>query len=108
MVTVEDRDQWLIYQGHGEPHDGIANLPEPPPWRRFGGQVREDPADTAWTAADVRPGTDDRARVYFASSDVVDMVNAALYLRRPLLVTGKPGTGKSALAYNVAYELGLG
>ncbi len=36
------------------------------------------------------------------------MVNAALYLRRPLLVTGKPGTGKTSLAYAVAYELKLG
>jgi MoxR-like ATPase len=36
------------------------------------------------------------------------MVNAALYLRRPLLVTGKPGTGKSTLAYSVARELRLG
>lgn len=35
-------------------------------------------------------------------------VNAALYLRRPLLVTGGPGTGKSSLAYSVAAELGLG
>jgi MoxR-like ATPase len=37
----------------------------------------------------------------------VELVNAALYLRRPLLVTGKPGTGKSTLAYNIARELGL-
>ncbi|MFF3482633.1 AAA family ATPase [Streptomyces sp. NPDC002701] len=37
-----------------------------------------------------------------------DMVNAALYLRRPLLVTGRPGTGKSALAYRISRELGLG
>jgi MoxR-like ATPase len=36
------------------------------------------------------------------------MVNAALYLRRPLLITGKPGTGKSSLAYAVATELQLG
>ena len=28
-------------------------------------------------------------------------------LRRPLLVTGKPGTGKSTLAYSIAYELAL-
>jgi MoxR-like ATPase len=36
------------------------------------------------------------------------MVNAALLLRRPLLVTGKPGTGKSSLAYAVAHELIMG
>jgi MoxR-like ATPase len=36
------------------------------------------------------------------------MVNAALYLRRPLLITGKPGAGKSTLIYSVARELSLG
>jgi len=35
-------------------------------------------------------------------------VNAALYLRRPLLLTGRPGTGKSSLISKVAYELKLG
>src|SRR6266487_3857895 len=38
----------------------------------------------------------------------IEMVNAALFLRRPLLVTGKPGCGKSSLAYAVAYERHLG
>ncbi|MFG3025896.1 AAA family ATPase [Streptomyces sp. NPDC048254] len=38
----------------------------------------------------------------------VDLVNAALVLRRPLLVTGRPGTGKSPLAYRISRELRLG
>ncbi|MEK8170938.1 AAA family ATPase [Streptomyces sp. M19] len=36
------------------------------------------------------------------------MVNAAILLRRPLLVTGRPGVGKSTLAYRIARELRLG
>ncbi|WP_416978793.1 AAA family ATPase [Streptomyces sp. T028] len=35
-------------------------------------------------------------------------MNAAILLRRPLLVTGRPGVGKSGLAYRVARELRLG
>ena len=35
-------------------------------------------------------------------------VNTALYLRRPLLLTGKRGTGESTLISKVAYELKLG
>ncbi|MFJ4368878.1 AAA family ATPase [Streptomyces chartreusis] len=37
-----------------------------------------------------------------------DVVNAALHLRRPLLVSGHPGTGKSSLAHAIASELELG
>ena len=37
-----------------------------------------------------------------------DAVNAAIHLRRPLLVTGDPGSGKTSLAYAIAWELGLG
>ncbi|CUS33833.1 ATPase-like protein [Candidatus Nitrospira nitrosa] len=51
-------------------------------------------------------GTDDPAG-YLADRGLVDAVNVALLLRQPLLVTGEPGTGKSQLAFSVAYQLGL-
>ena len=49
-----------------------------------------------------------RGQTFQASEEVIDCVNVALYPRRPLFVTGKPGTGKSSLAYAVAHELQLG
>jgi MoxR-like ATPase len=38
----------------------------------------------------------------------VEAVNAALHLRRPLLLTGRPGSGKSSVIAAVARELRLG
>lgn len=82
-------DHWPVFRGDGSIHDDIDGLPAPPPWRDF--------------------ATDRRgAEPYRVSPEARDRVNSALLLRRPLLVTGKPGTGKSALAYAVARELGLG
>ena len=40
--------------------------------------------------------------------EVIEAVNAALYLRRPLMLTGHPGSGKTSLAYALAHELNLG
>jgi MoxR-like ATPase len=99
-------DPWPVYRGDGNAHGGISEMPGPPPWRQFTGE----PAITA----DLGPDVDLSRRLgalghsYRPDDDVVEAVNAALYLRRPLLVTGKPGTGKSTLAYSVGYELQLG
>ena len=42
---------------------------------------------------------------YFPDPHLVEAVNLAIVLQRPLLVMGEPGCGKSALAEAVAYEL---
>ena len=89
---------WKIFQGNNQVNqewiDKGSQLPEPPSWRDFN-NTNSDPKKR-------------RAETFQARSEEIDLVNAALYLRRPLLVTGKPGTGKTSLAYAVAYELGLG
>ncbi|MBC8292080.1 MAG: MoxR family ATPase [Proteobacteria bacterium] len=48
-------------------------------------------------------GTDD----YIVSPSLVDAVNCAIALERPLLIKGEPGTGKTLLAENVASALGM-
>jgi MoxR-like ATPase len=101
---------WGIYRGDaGQPHDGIERLPDPPGWRAFESDVlverQLDPVDAR---ADRRLGGMLRGETFQASAKEVESVNAALYLRRPLLITGKPGTGKSSLIYAVAHELKLG
>jgi MoxR-like ATPase len=73
------------YQGDGVARDVM--LPEPPPWRTF-------PRRSL-------------AEVFQPPAGLVDAVNAALCLRRPLLVTGAPGSGKSTIIDSVAAELKL-
>ena len=43
---------------------------------------------------------------YRADPGLVDAVNVAIMLGQPLLLTGEPGTGKTQLAYYLAWELG--
>ncbi|MEU6945341.1 MoxR family ATPase [Streptomyces sp. NPDC046316] len=97
---------WPVYTGSSEPHDGIDALPAPPPWRAFdGGPALAPPSEVERGTS---PGGSHRAETYQPTGETVRLVNAALYLRRPLLVTGPPGSGKSSLPYAVARELKLG
>jgi MoxR-like ATPase len=111
--------------GNSDPSLHQGTLPPAPPWRRFlfeeddFAPYRED-AQRRWDALQSqqkegpRAGSAlDRASSFFMADTprfhaVVDAVNAAMYLRRPLLLTGSPGSGKTSLAYTVADRLGLG
>jgi MoxR-like ATPase len=83
-------DGWRLFRGDGTARQ--VDFPEAPPWRQFSGA----------------PGSPTRQRPYLISGTEADVVSAALHLRRPLLVTGHPGTGKSSLAHAIAHELSLG
>jgi len=97
MSRRSEPKKWWLYRGDGKPHEDIHRLPPPPPWRKSKGPALERLLSS-----------DGAAPRFEASDDVIELVNTALYLRRPLLVTGKPGSGKSSLAEAVAYELKLG
>jgi len=87
-------NNWKIFQRESDPHNGIQRLPPPPSWRSF---------SSTTTTEEEKRGAKFQIR-----DEEVELVNAALYLRRPLLVEGKPGTGKTSLAYAIAYQLQLG
>ena len=96
MPQPKATNQWPIYQGLRQPH-AIEIMPEAPRWRQFGGEpLKLEP-----------PAAKDPHYIHSGEQEI-NLVNAALYLRRPLLVTGKPGSGKSSLARAIAYELELG
>ena len=109
--------------------------PPPPPWRRFlmpeAEQLKALNAIDAgywqqhrdWLQSNPGLNTQERDRlrgevfrlprtsegaIRPAGEAVRLAVNAAIHLRRPLLVTGTPGCGKTSLAYAIAEELDLG
>ena len=85
--------QWPIFTGEPDKKsDSTWTLPDAPSWRALGENRSKKKGET----------------FQIIDQTQVKMVNAALYLRRPLLITGKPGTGKSSIAYKVADELQLG
>jgi MoxR-like ATPase len=91
---VTAHDDWRLFRGDQQPRQ--VAFPAPPPWRRFGRPGAPSPGGAA------------PARPYLIGQVQADIINAALHLRRPLLVTGHPGTGKSSLAHAIAHELSLG
>ena len=102
-------NDWYIYTGDNKPSDNKMNkLPVAPKWRQFKSRF-----DQATSKGDNKEQKEEfwdeiRGKTFEPDEDHKRMVNAALYLRRPLLITGSPGIGKSSLAYSVAYELKLG
>lgn len=98
---------WRIFHATGAaPAGEPPAVPPAPPWRAFAGApLQPAPVDDD-RAVRRRLGTNG-SRPNLRDEEI-DTVNAALLLRRPLLVTGPPGVGKSTLAYLIAREMGLG
>jgi MoxR-like ATPase len=91
-------DKFRIFPRGAEPRS-VDVWPPAPPWRRGRGVIHKVRTDiplavkVAWVCS---------------NDELMLQIDAAIHLRRPLLVTGNPGTGKSSLARAIAYRLELG
>ena len=110
--------QYFQHNSQAEPK-AFEPLPDRPPWRQFFPVEAVDEAKDGayWKLLRKRAEQDGRGVERGCSfripetkegQFVLDAVNAAIHLRRPLLVTGAPGSGKTSLAYAIAYQLELG
>lgn len=113
---------WKYFYGNCDEDrpEGLKKLPELPPWRQFLSRenINETQDNQYWTALNdlaahdvgaIQRGKSFRVQIdKNGHSEIVDAVNAAIHLRRPLLVTGAAGLGKTSLAYAIAHELQLG
>src|SRR5690348_10789209 len=86
--STDEKPKWWLFRGDNTVHR-TETFPDAPPWRAFD-----------------RGGSRDTQ--FLVEPEEIAVVNTALYLRRPLLITGRPGIGKSSLIYAVARELDLG
>ncbi|MDJ0659481.1 MAG: MoxR family ATPase [Crocosphaera sp.] len=97
---------WKIFQDHHYPHC-VIKWPDSPPWRRFAKNSNNEVLSEDNNSEQQCLEAEKRGKNFILNPAIVETVNAAIYLRRPILVTGKPGTGKTTLAYAIAYQLQL-
>lgn len=134
MTETAKKVHWHPFNGDGDRLSEELNLPAPPPWRKFDRTIpnydreRWEKLITIAAKEDLerggkfrlqKPQDNHEDRVKTKDQEELDRqkknielaiagVNSALCLRRLLLVTGRPGSGKTSLAYALAYQLNLG
>lgn len=83
-----------------------------PPWREQTDDQGKAIAECDRSIEEFPFKRESRGSTYVLNSTeenrLAEKINFALWLRRPLLVKGDPGVGKTSLAYHLAWSLGLG
>jgi len=112
-MSTKPHDTWDLFANTGQQRSRDFAWPTPPPWRSFGSGSAEDLPPAKANDKHSRRGQvfrlpRENGEFNGESQRLLLAVNAAIHLRRPLLVTGAPGCGKTSLAYAIAWELNLG
>jgi len=113
MNAAKEFPSWWMYhpQGyvnHGKDSDFDQKIEAVPPWIR----EIEHPEKAINQNGDGQVEDNVRGKTFYLDPAQDELaltrINMALYLRKPMLVRGDPGVGKSSLAYSLAHCLGLG
>jgi MoxR-like ATPase len=98
------KKDWRVFTGEGrnserlKRYDKVRELA--PPWRDYSRKPEElDKYRADSFVLDINDTKDEK---------VINLINAAIYLQKPLLVKGPAGVGKSSIAYAIANQLNLG
>ena len=101
-IVIQEPENIVKIQGKSD--EELKQLAEEQDFKRF----KKLCALAKSKARQLKKGKNFRLSNSDNAQTVRDAVNAAIFLRRPLLVTGNPGSGKTSLAYAIAQELNLG
>lgn len=83
-------DSWWIFKGSKK----LSDRPDSPSWRFNKGSFSLNSGRFDYIFDE-------------GNKENIDIINSAIYLRKPLVITGEPGVGKSSFAYYLASSLGL-
>lgn len=93
------------YQEADGSSEALRKANESPPWRKFG---NKESTEGDFEKRTMREDQIRKGQIYLVDEEQARIVDAAILLRRPILVSGEPGVGKTSLAYAIAWQLALG